>query len=116
MALVSKTSAKFTSITRGSTRSYIEQLYHAYVVSRRKEKFCDAELIFTGLQNTMRRCLGGILQLAGVGKELHEADTLDKAITEAISSLDDVLCYAMGGYSEVVEMHAKGLLMYQSRV
>lgn len=116
MAVVLKTSAEFTSITHGSTRSYIEQLYHAYVVSRRKEKFCDAELGFRGLQNTMHRCLDSILQLAGVGKELHEAEALNKAITEAISSLDDVLCYAMGGYSEVVEMHAKGTLMYQSRV
>ncbi|KAF9487344.1 hypothetical protein BDN71DRAFT_1436926 [Pleurotus eryngii] len=66
------------------------------------------------LNNDPTTVSGWMAILVGVGKELHKAEALNKAITEAISSLDNVLCYTMGGYSEVVEMHAKGLLMYQS--
>ncbi len=114
MALMSKTSAEFTTLTRGCSRSYVEGLYHRYVLSRRTEHFSDALLSLEALRKTVLRCHNAVLQLAGVGKELRKVQVLDKDIGEVLSSLEDLLCYAIEGYSEATEMYAKGRLMYQT--
>ncbi|KAF9496311.1 hypothetical protein BDN71DRAFT_1505823 [Pleurotus eryngii] len=49
MALMSKTSAEFAMLTRGCSRSYMEGLYHCYVLSRRTEHFSDTLLVLKGL-------------------------------------------------------------------
>ncbi len=113
MALMSKTSAEFTTLTRGCSRSYVEGLYHRYALSRRTEILSDALLVLEGLRKTVLRCHGGVLQLAGVGKELFRVQAVDKDIGDVLSSIEDLLCYAIEGYSDAADMYAKGRLMYQ---
>lgn len=113
MALMSKTSAEFAMLTQGCSRSYMEGLYHRYVLSRRTEHFSDTLLVLKGLRKTVLRCHDGVLQLAGVGKELRKVQVTDKDIGEVVSSLEDLLCYAFEGYSDATDMYAKGQLMYQ---
>ncbi|KDQ23598.1 hypothetical protein PLEOSDRAFT_1108088 [Pleurotus ostreatus PC15] len=114
MKLVSKTSAEFDARTGGSPQSYLEGLCQNYMVSRRKDKLSDACIHLEGLRNVTTRCLNGILQLAGVGKELGVVQTLGRAVGQVLAWLEDALCAVMCGYSEVVDMHRTRQLMYQS--
>lgn len=114
MARTAELSAKFAALTKGNTPAFTESLYQNYVVSHRKDKICDASLELEGLVNATTHCLGGILQLAGVGEHLHKVQRLDWSIREGLSWLEDIMCYIMGGYSEVVEMYTKRRLLYQA--
>lgn len=114
MKIVSKTSAEFNTRTGGNPQSYLEGLYQNYMVSRRKDKLSDASIHIEGLWNVTSRCLNGILQLAGVGKELRVVETLGRAVGEVLAWLEDIMCAVMCGYSEVIEMHGKRQLMYQT--
>ncbi|KAF4586445.1 hypothetical protein EYR38_010721 [Pleurotus pulmonarius] len=114
LSLVSKTLDDFTSLMKGSTRSYIERQYQRYALSERKEVLSDQILELTGLLNTIRRCEGGLLQLAGVGNEYYAAESTRKGIEEALACLEDILCYALCGYSDAVEMYEQDKLMFQA--
>lgn len=114
MKIVSKTSAEFNARTRGSPQSYLEDLCQNYMVSHRKDKLADACIHLEGFRNVTTRCLNGILQLAGVGKELGVVQTLGRAVGEVLAWLEDVMCSVMCGYSEVMDMHRTRQLMYQS--
>lgn len=114
MALISKTLAEFIILTQGCSRVYVEGLYHRYALSHRTEILSDALLVLEGLRKTVLRCHGGVLQLAGVGKELFRVQAVDKDIGDVLSSIADLLCYAFKGYTKAADMYAKGRLMYQS--
>ncbi|KAF4578378.1 hypothetical protein EYR36_000185 [Pleurotus pulmonarius] len=114
LSLVAKVLDDFTATTRGSTRSYVEAIYQSYMDSRQKEVLNDPILELTGLQNTIRRCEAGLLQLAGYGNEYLMAENTGKNIGRAIACLDDILCHALCGYAEVLEMYESDLLLFQA--
>lgn len=62
----------------------------------------------------MRRCEEALLQLTGVGGEFRVAEAVGKLVLEGLTCVEEVECYASIGKGEVVELHEKGELMYQS--
>ncbi|KAF9495628.1 hypothetical protein BDN71DRAFT_1430848 [Pleurotus eryngii] len=114
LAWTTKLHSKFAALMKGNTTTFTEGLYQGYVVSCQKDKICDAIIELEGLQNATTHCLDGILQLAGVGKDLDKVQHLNRLIREALSWLEDIMCYIVGGYSEVIEMYTKRRLLYQA--
>lgn len=67
-----------------------------------------------GLENTIRRCEAGLLQLAGHGHEYLAAENAGKDVRRVVNCLDDILCHALCGFNEVVEMYESDLLLFQA--
>lgn len=74
----------------------------------------DQILELTGLQDTILRCEEGLLQLAGYGDQYLAAENAGKDVRRAVTCLDDILCHALCGYTEVVEMYEADLLLFQA--
>jgi hypothetical protein len=55
-----------------------------------------------------------ILQKDGVGRAWKDAEGTCKQLRETRCMLEDVACYALLGFDEVVTAHDKGLLAYQN--
>ncbi|KAF9491421.1 hypothetical protein BDN71DRAFT_1433998 [Pleurotus eryngii] len=114
LAWTTKLCSKFVALTKGNTTTFMEGLYQGYVVSCWKDKICDAIIKLEGLWKATTHCLNGILQLAGVEKDLDKVQHLDRLIREALSWLEDIMCYVVGRYSEVMKVYMKQRLLYQA--
>lgn len=115
MSLVHDVSKKFNTLIHGGVvPQYMAELYRKYTISRRNTTFTDPILEVEALRSTMLRCEAGLLQLSGVDENFRTAETLGKAVQQALACLEDVLCATMDGDSELFEMHSKGELLYQT--
>ncbi|KAF4580530.1 hypothetical protein EYR38_003129 [Pleurotus pulmonarius] len=96
MSLVHDVSKKCNTLIHGGVvPQYMAELYRKYTISRRNTTFTDPILEVEALRSTMLRCEAGLLQLSGVDENFRTAETLGKAVQQALACLEDVLCATM---------------------
>ncbi len=114
MDLIASIAAEYKALTGESSREYAEDIYQHYELLGRSDVIGDALVELTALRKASQRCEAGLLQLAGVGDEYLEAERVGKAIQGTMASMEDLMCYALGGYSDVIDAYRRKALMFQS--
>jgi hypothetical protein len=105
----------FCQFTDSATpNEYIEKIYTNYITTRDRSLIDQAISNAQHFSKELLKCENSILQLVGVGKPLRTAQDVRHNIKSTIVWLEEVLCYAMGDISELVELHTAQQLMYQA--
>jgi hypothetical protein len=104
---------KFSTLVKGSPFDFIEDTYNSYLISQHLNTLRDPILEVRNIQDSVRRCQNGILQVAGIGEEWKQFAGVAKAIEDVIRGLEEILCLAMSDAHELKMLHARSELFFQ---
>lgn len=93
---------------------FADTLYHRYLVNRKNDTFRDAIIAVELLQSSIRQCQDGVLQLSGIGKPWARCEEVGKAVSDVLKALEDLLCYGMAGWEDLIACHSRRELLYQT--
>ena len=105
---------KLRELVRPMAAEYLERVYTSYIFTRRKDDIRNQITTISHLGQAIYQCQGNILRLAGVGTEWERAEVISKAVVRVVRWLEDILVWAMIDFHELVAMHNRRELMYQS--
>ncbi|KAG6847852.1 hypothetical protein H0H93_005522, partial [Arthromyces matolae] len=78
-------------------RSFIQGLYDGYLINEDTEALDRAVVAISDLQDRARRYQNHILQIAGVGKDLEQAQVFERRVTQTTNALEDVAGHTVLG-------------------
>ena len=111
MSLLQK---KFTNLTKNNSRAYVNTLLVDYFTpGSTNAAIKHAQTTLSAMQDLCHTCESELLQLAGVGLDLHQAQQATRAITEVVEWIKDILFHVSESPAAVQYMHANKHLLYQ---
>jgi hypothetical protein len=93
---------------------YVDALYHLYLINQNNDTFSDATITVARLQKSIRRYQDTVLQLTGVDKEWARCEEIGTCVSNVLKALEDVLCHGMGDLNDLIAIHSRGELLYQT--
>jgi hypothetical protein len=93
---------------------YVDALYHLYLINQNNDTFRDATITVARLQKSIRRYQDTVLQLTGVDKEWACCEEIGTCVSNVLKALEDVLCHGMGDLNDLIAIHSRGELLYQT--
>jgi hypothetical protein len=91
----------------------MDQICQNFMASH-NQNIIDAALTQTSLLlQSIHRYHDEILQLAGVGPELEEADSVMRSVRTVQQALEELLCSSMGESDEVTRMYKSQQFSFQ---
>lgn len=107
---------EFSSVVGTCPKSYTGDIYHRWWNTQSsKTTILDAAVLhLDGLLSTVSSSHSAILQIAGVGDQLAEADSAGSRIREVVRLLEDILCAALVGRGVADNMYRRKAFVFQS--
>jgi hypothetical protein len=97
-----------------SVQEYMSGVYSKSFKQSSAAPITTALTLIETLCGDASRLQNCILQKDGVGRAWKEAEGIWKRLRETQLMLEDLACYALLGFDEVIAAHDKGLLAYQN--
>lgn len=107
---------EFSSVVGTCPKRYARDIYQRWWDSRTsKTTILDGAVQhIEGLLSTASRSHGVILQIAGVGKQLAEADSACSRLRQVVRLLEDILCSALISRLEAEKLYQLERFAFQS--
>ena len=103
MSLLQK---KFTNLTKNNSRAYVNSLLVDYFAPGLTSAGIEHALTtLCAMWDLCHTCESELLQLAGVGLDLHQAQQATRAITEVVEWIEDILFHVSESPAAVQYMH-----------
>ena len=94
--------------------AYVESVYHAFIEKMDDIIIKNAITKILSFQTELTNCENHILQVDGVGEELHAIERKGYDVSSVIRWLEEIWCYVLSDIRELIKLHALSKLMYQA--
>ena len=88
-------------------KAYAESICVVFLADRDKDGIHEETIRLGRLQKRIYKCQERVLQLCGIGDEYSRVDEIKKAICTTISWVEEIFCYAIVDWAEVLVSRIK---------
>ena len=106
--------ARFNRLIKTDPIAYLESICTRYLADHDKDAIQEQTILLAKLQKSIYKCHSKILQLSGVGEELSRVENIKKDIWKTVSWVEEVFCYAIVDWTEVLRLYNERGLLYQN--
>jgi hypothetical protein len=107
-------STSYLKLIGGSVEEYLSGVYSKSSEQTSSAPITTALTRIEVLCDEASRLQNCILQKDGIGRAWKDAEGTCKQLRETRCMLEDLACYALLGFDEVISAHDKGILAYQN--
>ncbi|KAF8333823.1 hypothetical protein F5887DRAFT_921659 [Amanita rubescens] len=97
-----------------SPMAYVETVYQAFIEKKDDMIIENATTKILRFQTELMNCENHVLQVDGVGEELHAIQKKGYDVSSVIRWLEEIWCYALSDIPELIKLHTLSKLMYQA--
>ena len=96
-------------------KAYAEKICVGFLADRDKDVIHEETIRLGRLQKRIYKCQDKVLQLSGIGEEYSRVEDIKKAICTTIGWVEEIFCYAIVDWAEVLRIHSEGSFAFQNK-